>query len=82
MPAIIFADLLLLWNRWVGFRVSGRRGPWCIILCERLRCAALADGSRERIGLRARAIERVAAHFRDRLGIIGFAEHRTRWPAT
>ncbi len=62
------------WSPW-AWTSSSRpaRGRWCII---RVRTAedvrALRTDRADDLAYVARAIEKVAAHFRDRLGIIGF----------
>jgi uroporphyrinogen decarboxylase len=72
--AIIFADLLLPLEP-MGLPTSSfrrARGPWCIIRCARRRRARLRTDRAGDLAYVARAIQKVAAHFRDRLGIIGF----------
>ena len=73
--AIIFADLLLPLEP-MGLPISSfrqARARWCIVRCARRKtCARLRTDRADELGYVARAIEKVAAHFRDRLGIIGF----------
>ena len=72
--AIIFADLLLpLEPMGLDFEFQAGEGP---VVHHPVRTAedvrALRTDRASELGYVARAIERVAAHFRDRLGIIGF----------
>lgn len=72
--AIIFADLLLpLEPMGLDFEFQAGEGP---VVHRPLRTAedvrALRTDRASELGYVARAIEKVAAHFRDRLGIIGF----------
>ncbi len=72
--AIIFADLLLpLEPMGLDFEFQSGEGP--VVHCP-VRTAddvrALRTDRADELGYVARAIEKVAAHFRDRLGIIGF----------
>ena len=72
--AIIFADLLLpLEPMGLDFEFQAGEGP---VVHRPVRTAedvrALRTDRASELGYVARAIEKVAAHFRDRLGIIGF----------
>lgn len=72
--AIIFADLLLpLEPMGLPFEFQTGEGP---VVRQPVRCAedvrALRTDRAGELAYVARAIEKVAAHFRDRLGIIGF----------
>ncbi|HET7103896.1 MAG TPA: uroporphyrinogen decarboxylase, partial [Terracidiphilus sp.] len=72
--AIIFADLLLpLEPMGLPFEFQAGEGP---VVRRPVRCAedvrALRTDRAGELAYVARAIEKVAAHFRDRLGIIGF----------
>ncbi len=72
--AIIFADLLLpLEPMGLDFEFQAGEGP---VVHRPLRTAedvrALRTDRADDLAYVARAIEKVAAHFRDRLGIIGF----------
>src|SRR6201981_1839979 len=72
--AIIFADLLLpLEPMGLPFEFQAGEGP---VVHHPVRTAedvrALRTDRAEDLGYVARAIQKVAAHFRDRLGIIGF----------
>jgi uroporphyrinogen decarboxylase len=72
--AIIFADLLLpLEPMGLDFEFQAGEGP---VLHHPVRTAqdvrALRTDRAEELGYVARAIQKVASHFRDRLGIIGF----------
>lgn len=72
--AIIFADLLLpLECMGLAFEFQAGEGP---VIHAPIRTpeavAALRTGGASELGYVAEAIQRVAAHFRDRLGVIGF----------